>query len=151
MLNWICRNISSVYSVKSTRQFTEAAPHITEIGAIKRTSKEKLYNEQGLKALENRRSYSKLLLFKDFQIKMSKIPIQYYYHFCDYMQHQKYSKYSSIQSKAKFLSKLLFSFAVIEWSKLDLNVCNSESLNILKKTSVLQFHTFFWKHCFQFP
>ena len=70
---------------------TEAAPHITEIGAIKRTSKEKLYNEQGLEALENRRSYRKLLLFKDFQIKMSKIPIQYYYHFCDYMQHQKYS------------------------------------------------------------
>ena len=54
------------------------------MGAIRGTSKEKLYNGLGLETLEKRRWYRKLLLFKDFQIRMSKVPIQYYSHFCEY-------------------------------------------------------------------
>ena len=50
---------------------------------------------------------------------MSKVPIQYYSHFT---------------VKHNFSRNSFFPSAVIEWSKLDLNIRNSESLNIFKKT-----------------
>ena len=30
------------------------------------------------------------LIFEDFQIPMSRVPIQYYSYFCEYTQHKKY-------------------------------------------------------------
>ena len=50
---------------------------------------------------------------------MSKVPIQYYSHF---------------KVKHNFSRNSFFPSAVIEWHKLDLNIRNSESLNIFKKT-----------------
>ena len=60
------------------------------IGAIRETSKEKLYDELGLETLEKRRWYRKLCCFLNIFDLMSKVPIQYYSHFCEYVQHKKY-------------------------------------------------------------
>ena len=58
-------------------------------GAIRGTSKDKLYNKLGLETLE--KGNKKLCCFFEiFQISMFKVHIQYYSGFCEYPKHKKY-------------------------------------------------------------
>ena len=60
-------------------------------GAKRKSSKEKLYNELSLQTPEKTSLVQEpVLLFQDFQIPLSKVPIKYYSNFCEYIQHKKY-------------------------------------------------------------
>ena len=65
---------------------------------------------------------------------MSKVPVQYYYHFCEYIQHKKYKNIPLFKIKHNFFENSFFPSGVIEWNKLDLNICSSVGLNIFTKT-----------------
>ena len=57
---------------------------------IRRTSKEKLYNELGFETLKKKLVHGTVLFLKDFLIQMFKVPIQYYFHFCEYKKGMKH-------------------------------------------------------------
>ena len=103
--------------------------------AIRGTSKEKLYNELGLESLEKRRWYRKLCCF--FEIFRYKCP-KYLFNIIP----TSVSTYNTrntnniplFKVKHNFFQNSFFPSPVIEWNKLDLNMRNSESLNIFKKT-----------------
>ena len=65
---------------------------------------------------------------------MFKVPIQYYSHFCEYINTRNTNNIPLFKVKHNFFRNSFFPSAVIEWNKLDLNIRNSESLNIFKKT-----------------
>ena len=104
-------------------------------GAIRRTSKETLYDKLGLETLEKGRWCRKLCCF--FKILRYKYP-KYLFNIIP----TSVSTYNTRNTNNNLLFKVklnlfqnsFFPSAVIEWNKLDLNICNSESLNIFKKT-----------------
>ena len=102
-------------------------------GAIRGISKEKLYDELGLEILEKRRWYRKLCCF--FKIFRYKCP-KYIFNIIP----SSVSTYNTknniplFKVKHNFFRNSFFPSAVIEWDKLDLNIRNSESVNIFKKT-----------------
>ena len=104
-------------------------------GAIRGTSKEKLYDELGLETLEKKRCYCKLCCF--FKIFRYKYP-KYLFNIIP-TSASTYNKRNSnniplFKVKHNFFRNSFFPSALIEWNKLDLNIRNSESLNIFKKT-----------------
>ena len=106
-------------------------------GAIRGTSTEKLYNELGLETLEKRRWYRKLCCF--YKVYKSHSP-KYLFNIIPVT----VSRYNTrntnnipqFKVKHNFFRNSFFPSAVIEWNKLDLNIRNSESLNISKKSLV---------------
>ena len=108
-------------------------------GAIRGTSTEKPYNELGLKTPEKRRWYRNLCcfykvckshspkcLFNIISVTLSRYNIR------------NTNNISQFKVKHNFFRNSFFPSGVIEWNKLDLNLCNSENLNIFKK-SLLKF------------
>ena len=104
-------------------------------GTIRGTSKEKLYDELGLEILEKRRWYTKLCCF--FRIFRYKCP-KYLFNIIPTSVSTYNIRNTNItpllKVKHNFSRNSFLSSAVIEWNKLHLNIRNSESLNIFKKT-----------------
>ena len=103
------------------------------------TSTEKLYNELGLDTIDKRRWYKKLCRF--YKVYKSHFP-KYLFNIIPVT----VSRYNTrnannipqFKVKHNFFRNCFFPSAVIEWNKLDLNICNSESLNVFKN-SLLKF------------
>ena len=108
-------------------------------GTIRGTSTEKLYNELGLETLEKRRWHRKLCCF--YKVYKSRSP-KYLFNIIPITgsRHNTRNTNNIPQFKVKqnFFRNSFFPSAVIEWNKLDLNISNSETLNIFKK-SLLKF------------
>ena len=108
-------------------------------GAIKGTSKEKLYNELGLESLQYRRWYRKLCHFyKYYILKQPKylfdiIPIN-----PSNYSTRNTDKIPPFNVRHNFYKNSFFPSAVIEWNKLDPEIRNVDSFNIFKK-SILSF------------
>ena len=103
-------------------------------GAIRRTSKEKLYHELGFESLEKGKRYRKLCCF--YKIFRSQSP-QYLFNIiptsvrpCNI---RNANNIPQFKVKHNFFKNLFFPSVVIEWNKLDLNIRNSENLFIFKK------------------
>ena len=104
-------------------------------GAIRGTSKEKLYDELGLETLEKRRWYRKLCcFFKIFRYKCPKYLFNIIPTSVSTYNTRNTNNIPLFKVKHNFFRNSFFPSAVIEWNKLDLNIRNSESLNIFKKT-----------------
>ena len=123
-----------VYNV-SFHQKLEYSSALAITGAIRGTSTEKLYNELGLETLEKRRWYRKLCCF--YKVYKSHSP-KYLFNIIPVTvsRYKTRNTNNTPQFKVKhnFFRNSCFPSAVIEWNKLDLNICNSESLNIFKKS-----------------
>ena len=103
-------------------------------GAIRGTSKEKLYQELGFESLQHRRWFRKLCTF--YKIFKNQSP-RYLYELLP-IKTTPHNTRSSINLplfhiRHNFFKKLFFPSAVIEWNNLDLSIRNSESLSIFKK------------------
>ena len=102
-------------------------------GAIRGTSKEKLYQEIGLESLQLRRWYRKLGIF--YRIFKSK-SVQYLFKLIP----EKTSSYVSriadnillFNIKHNFYQNSFFPLSIIEWENLDPNLCNSKNFGIFK-------------------
>ena len=100
-------------------------------GAIRGTSREKLYQQLGLESLQQRRWYRKLCLF--FKIYKNQWP-KYLFDIipqsnCPYRT-RNVQNIPHINVKHQFFKNTYFPSTTIEWSKLDSNIRNSEILNI---------------------
>ena len=118
-------------------------------GAIRGTSKEKLYHELGLETLEKRSWYRKLCCF--FKILTYKYPKYLFNIIPTSVSTYNIRNTNNIplfKVKHNFFQNSFFPSAVIEWNKLDLNTRNSESFEYLQK-DIFELHTSFWMHCFQ--
>ena len=102
-------------------------------GAIKRTFKEKLYHELGLETLKKEDYTVTVLLFKNIQKQISKIPTQYYSYFLRPYNTRNVDNIPQFKVKHNFFQNPFVPSLVIEWNKLDQNIRNSENLNIFKK------------------
>ena len=108
-------------------------------GAIRGTSKEKLYQEIGLESLQLRRWYRKLGMF--YKIFKSKSP-QYLFKLIP----EKTSSYVTRNAeniplfniKHNFYKNSFFPSSIIEWNNLDPKLCNSENFCIFKN-NILKF------------
>ena len=104
-------------------------------GAIRGTSKEKLYQELGLGTLEKRRWYRKLCCF--FKIFRNQSP-KYLLNTIPTSPRPYNARIATnipqFKVKHNFFQNSFFPSVVIEWNKLDQNICKSEILNIFKKT-----------------
>ena len=104
-------------------------------GAIRGSSKEKLYDELGLETLEKRRWYRKLCcFFKIFRYKCPKYLFNIIPTSVSTYNTRNTNNIPLFKVKHNFFQNSFFPSAVIEWNKLDLNIRNSESLNIFNKT-----------------
>ena len=103
-------------------------------GAIRGTSKEKIYHELGLESLEKRRWYRKLCCF--YKIFRSESP-QYLFNIIPTSVRPYNTRNANnipqFKVKHNFFKNSFFPSVVIEWNKLDLNMRNSENLFIFKK------------------
>ena len=100
-------------------------------GAIRGTSKEKLYQELGFESLQHRRWFHKLCAF--YKIFKNQSP-RYLYELLLIKTTPRNTR-SSINLpffyiKYNFFKNSFFPSAVIEWNNLDLSIPNSESLSI---------------------
>ena len=108
-------------------------------GTLRGISTEKLCNGLGLKTLEKRRWYRKLCCFyKGYKSHSSKylfniIPVT-----VSRYNTRNTNNIPQFKAKHNFFRNSFFTSAVIEWNKLELNIRNSESLNIFRK-SLLKF------------
>ena len=108
-------------------------------GAIRGTSREKLYQELGLESLEQRRWFRKLCLF--FKIYKNHSP-SYLAKFIPTTNNERVTRSSSnvpfMNCNHNFFKNSFFPSVICEWNKLDLNIRNSESYAIFRK-SILKF------------
>ena len=104
-------------------------------GAIRGTSKEKLYQELGLESLEKRRWYRKLCYFYKIFNKQSPtyllniIPASCRSYLARYVENV-----PSFKVRHDFFKNSFFPSTVIEWNKIDKNIRKSESFAIFKKS-----------------
>ena len=103
-------------------------------GAIRGTSREKIYQELGLESLQLRRWYRKLCLF--YKVFKNEHP-KYFFHLIPV----KSTPYATrtvgniplIKAKHNFFKNSFFPSAIIAWNNLDPNLRNSKSISILKE------------------
>ena len=103
-------------------------------GAIRDSSREKLYQELGLETLQQRRWYRKLCCF--YKILKSQSP-KYLYsiipiHSMSYRTSQ-CNKIPAINVKHDFFKNTFFPSTIIAWNKLDWEIKTSESIETFKK------------------
>ena len=100
-------------------------------GAIRGTSREKIYQESGLESLQLRRWYRKLCLFsKVFKNEHPKylfnlIPVR-----STPYATRTVGNIPLIKTKHNFFKNYFFPSAIIEWNNLDLNLRNSKSISV---------------------
>ena len=108
-------------------------------GAIRGSSREKLYQELGLESLKSRRWYQKLCLF--FKLKKNKHPSYLFDMIPKVLSTRTTRNYNNIplfNVKHEYFRNSFFPSTVIEWNKLDNNIRNSESVSAFKK-QILKF------------
>ena len=104
-------------------------------GAVRKTSKDKLYDELGWEILEKRIWYRKLCrFFKIFRYKCPKYLFNIILTSVSTYNTRNTNNIPLFKVKHNFFRNSFFASVVMEWNKLDLNIRNSESLNIFKKT-----------------
>ena len=107
-------------------------------GAIKATSRERIYNELGLHSLSTRRWRSKLIFL--YKIVNSLLPE------CPNISVSFYYKIYSIKNKS--FKKIFFPYCINEWNNLNVEIRNVRSFNIFensilsekKETSLFSVH-----------
>ena len=107
---------------------------LTITGAIRGSSREKLYQELGLESLKSRRWYRKLCLF--FKLKKNKHPSYLFDMIPKVLSTRTTRNYNNIplfNVKHEYFQNSFFSSTVVEWNKLDNNIRNSESVSAFKK------------------
>ena len=141
LTEWNYTHITRIRIKHITLHFTQKKDSIqynatlATTDAIRGTSIEKLYDELHLETLEKRRWCRKLCCF--FKIFRYKYP-EYLFNIIP----TSVSTYNTrntnniplFKVKHNFFQNSFFPSTVIKWNKLDINICNSESLNIFKKT-----------------
>ena len=108
-------------------------------GAVRGSSREKLYQELGLESLKSRRWYQKLCLF--FKLKKNKHPSYLFDMIPKVLSTRTTRNYNNIplfNVKHEYFRNSFFPSTVIEWNKLDNNIRNSESVSAFKK-QILKF------------
>ena len=108
-------------------------------GAVRGSSREKLYQELGLESLKSRRWYRKLCLF--FKLKKNKHPSYLFDMIPKVLSTRTTRNYNNIplfNVKHEYFRNSFFPSTVIEWNKLDNNIRNSESVSAFKK-QILKF------------
>ena len=108
-------------------------------GTIRGTSKEKLYQELGLKSLQLRRWYRKLCLF--YKISINKSPAYLFNSIPARNTHYSLRTSDNIPCfniKHNFFKNSFFPWTIIEWNKLDLTLRKCDSFNVFKK-EILKF------------
>ena len=128
-------NVSFQQKVESIQY--NAAVAIT--GAIRGTSKEKLFEELGLESLQHSRWYRKLCCF--YKILKDQSP-KYLFNIIPKL-NRPYSTRNAnniphFKVKHSFFKNTFFPSVIIEWNKLDPEIQNVPSLNIFKK-NILKF------------
>ena len=101
--------------------------------AIRGTSKEQLYQELGFKTFEKRRWYRKQCYF--FKVFRNQSPKYLFNVIPTSVRPCNTGNANNIphfKVKNIFFPNSFFLSAVVEWNKLDQNICNSENLNIFK-------------------
>ena len=105
-------------------------------GAVRGTSTEILYNELCLETLEKRRWYRKLCCF--YKVCNSNSPWKTIFNVIlvtvSINNTRNTNNISQFKVKHNFFRNSFFPSVVIKWNNLDLNIPNSESLNIFKKS-----------------
>ena len=103
-------------------------------GAVRGSSREKLYQELGFESLQQRRWYRKLCLF--FKIIKNQSP-KYLFELIPTVRQAYMTRHKNsvplFNVKHDYFKNSFFPSTVIEWNKLDSNIRNSESLAIFKK------------------
>ena len=108
-------------------------------GAIRGSSREKLYQELGLESLQQRRWYRKLCYF--FKLTKNKSPkylLNYIPTVRSTYRRRNIDNIPQFNVKHTFFRNSYFSSIVTEWSNLDKSIRNSESFSIFKK-NILKF------------
>ena len=110
---------------------------LTITGAIRGSSRQKVYQKLSLETLQQRRWYRKLCCF--YKILKSQSP-KYLYsiilvHDMSYMLYRtrRCNKIPAINAKHDFFKNTFFPSTIIEWNKLDWKIKNSESIETFKK------------------
>ena len=105
---------------------------LTITGAIRGTSKEKLYQELGLESLRNRRWLRRMSYL--YKIISTKLP-PYLYDLIPPLQrsHRYPGCFKTLRCRAELLRNSFLSFTVNEWNKLDSDIKNSDSYEIFRK------------------
>ena len=103
-------------------------------GAIRGTSKEKIFEELGLESLQHRRWYRKLCCF--YKILKDQSP-KYLFNIIP-MLNRPYSTRNAnsiprFKVKQNFFRNTFFPSVIIEWNKLDPEIQNALNINIFKK------------------
>ena len=128
-------NVSFPQKIESIQY--NAALAIT--GAIRGTSREKLYLELGFESLVSRRWYRKLCCF--YKVFKTQSP-RYLFEVIPTAKRayitRNNDKLPHFKVKHNYFKSSFFPLAVIEWDKLDLNIRNSESLSSFK-SKILKF------------
>ena len=103
-------------------------------GAIRGTSKEKLYNELGLESLQNRRWYRKLSFL--YKVIANQSP-SYLFNMIPRKNTSRQTRGSDnvplLGTKHNFFQNSYFPAAIIEWNRLDIDIRKSDSISIFKK------------------
>ena len=108
--------------------------HLAITGPIRGISKENQHNELGLETLEKRRWYGKLCCFFNiFRYKCPKYPFNIIPTSVGTYNTGNTNNIPLMKVKHNFFQNSFFS-PIIEWNKLDLNIHNSKTFNIFKKT-----------------
>ena len=103
--------------------------------AIRGTSSEKLYQDLGLESLRSRRWLRKLCLFykmyknKSPSYLCNLIPVSVKFYSTRSSQ---FDNISNLKTRSNFFRNSFFPSTITEWNKLDRDIRNSDSLNVLK-------------------
>ena len=105
-----------------------------ESGAIRGASTEKIYQELGLESLKSRRWFRKLCHFyKIFNEKSPSYLFNLITNFHRFYNTRLSYNISPIKVRHDYFKNSFHPSAITEWNKLDLNIRNSEILNVFKK------------------
>ena len=108
-------------------------------GAIRGSSREKLYQKLGLKSLQLRRWYRKLCCFYKIYNKQAPGYLTELIPTCNEAYQTRYlANIPSLTFKHNFFKNTFFPSTILEWNKLDPSLRNSTSYNVFKN-SILQF------------
>ena len=110
-------------------------------GAIRGTSREKIYQELGLESLQLRRWYRKFCLFcNGFKIEHTK----YLFHLisvrCTSYAARTKSNIPLIKTKHNFFKNSFFPSDILEWNNLDANLQNSKSISVFKEKYLISYN-----------
>ena len=107
---------------------------LTITGAIKCTSKERIYNELGIESLSNRRWYRRMCLF--WKIINKSAP----FYLSDLLPNKQFSRnpnrqnlLTSCQRNNDYFANSFFPYCTDQWNALDLNVKNIQTISLFKK------------------